>query len=226
MKQSFGCILMVLACLLPACRERALVGIDNPTDERIRIQLDGESTEILPQQLIWSELTLGEHTLVVQDSNRNERLNKKFILTGPGLVRTSPAGYVLCRKVYAGDNLAKEKIGAQLPDNEVVIHGQRFEGPYDLVKDDNIFLEKSWDYYPTENFPARLAAPHTDTFMIRTKLFREDDFLGEYDRSLANLLGEMAEISDSMAAVLDSMGIDAEVGDVIRYLKLEAAKNK
>ena len=218
-------IFLFILIVSSGCQEKVTVALDNSREIGVEVGVDGESVYIPQHQMVWVELGVGNHELVVSDSAGNQLLTREFDVSGEGLVATNPSGYVLVKKAFSGADLAKAEDSEQLEEKELEIGGQKYTGPYTYFSEDNIFIKKTWDYYPIENFPVRMVVENMDTLMVKSKLYRESDFIGEYDQSLRDLVNEMTEISADMRAVLDSLGMDVDIAEVIRYLKLESAKS-
>lgn len=145
--------------------------IDNPTDQAISFQLNGKEYNLEAKSNQKIKLADGEHKLVIDGEELS--FTKKNLLeqdnvvlnalsgTPHGVLNPTRSDYVLAHQMYG--------------------NGPDSAWPEDIDYSGEVFFQVYADYGLNESLPHTLSMSRGTSYMIKTKLFRIEDYLKEYN---------------------------------------------
>jgi len=162
----------VVACLLmTACGSGMKVEMDNPTNQKITVKIDGSKEYSLnPMELIEvTGLKKGEHTMTVNGGSEI-----KFNLENSSMINPTLSLYVIAEQEY-GTGFADDSKWV-----DVVIDGKECWGPFKVIENAPVIETASLNHGVLAPFGEEIETYKSGTVVL-TKIFRKDDFLKFYE---------------------------------------------
>lgn len=162
------------------CSEGNVV-LDNASDEKRTLVLDGTTYELGANSSQIIELATGSHTLSIQDAEGESVQEGEFESQAGGIVNVGEHSYIIWKQFYGQDPQLREKY---LNEGELEVDGMTFQGDFNVLDSTQLYIEQDWDYGLEENFPQkRFKLPVTtdeQKYVTKKKVVRKKDFLEAY----------------------------------------------
>lgn len=173
MKQTIKLLSFAMALFMVSCSGGSDYYIDNPTSEPINVSVDGQAAVTVAAnefKKMDGGLKEGEHTMKV-----GEGAEVKFN-TADGTYVLNPTGatYVKVKQEY-GIGIAS---GADYVD--IDIDGTKYNGPFPNVYTEPVIDIAGISYDVTTPFSDQVTVVRGQTKVVKTKIFRKDDFIKFY----------------------------------------------
>ncbi|MWP49827.1 MULTISPECIES: hypothetical protein [unclassified Gilliamella] len=192
MKKIKYCLLLAYSLTLVGCSEPSSIErwIDNPTNNEIKVAIDGNELTIPAKSGVNYTFEYGKHTLSYNDDNFNFVV-KPAQFGDSGLVNPTQSNYFLYTAIYSTTDISDEeatkilKSKKEINNIPVIINGEEFEIEVSAKLINDVLIEKSnyhWDYSYDQPFPEEitqnLRLKKKQSYHERLKkLYRESDFI-------------------------------------------------
>ncbi|MWN31429.1 MULTISPECIES: hypothetical protein [unclassified Gilliamella] len=179
--------LTLIGCSEPSSIER---WIDNPTNNEIKVTIDGNELTIPAKSGVNYTFEYGKHTLSYNNDDFNF-VAKPAKFGEPGIINPTQSNYFIHTIIYSTSDMNDEQYDEilrkdrQFHNIPIIVHGEEteIELPTKLVND--VLIEKSdnrWTYFYDQPFPEEITQDlklrknqtYHETFK---KLYRESDFI-------------------------------------------------
>lgn len=151
--------------------------IDNPTNEPLKVVLDGNiKLELAPHEYRRVKIKPGNHEVAVGNGMPMPFTIKDNQPGKGGLINPLGAKYVLWTQSYAAD-----KGPDNIPKRVIIWNGNEIKGPFQV--DSSTYIINSWWYDVVTPFPKSVSVSDNVSQAWVSKLFRADDFTREYSKS-------------------------------------------
>lgn len=179
------CGLTLVGCSEPSSIER---WIDNPTNNEIKVTIDGNEVTIPAKSGVNYTFEYGKHTLSYNNDSF-DFIVKPAKFAESGFINPTQSNYLLHTVVYTTSNMDNKEydkvIEKELNRIPVIINGQasEIELPVKIIND--VFIERSnyrWSYSVDQPFPEEITQnlnlkKHQTYYERFKKLYRESDFI-------------------------------------------------
>ena len=187
-----ACTLLVLLC---GCTGKSAdFSIDNPTEAPLNVRIDQTDHAIAPRSAQDVTLPAGRHTIEAPALGKLD-----FIVYAQGrggVINPTLSPYIIINEVYARDDAAAK--GFKPMHKTIQLDGVSFTGPFQV--NDQLFIEKSWQYGVHEDFPASITSRDNNSKgNIHGKLFSKDEFVA-YVEAAQDQPGRYAEHRSTVPA--------------------------
>lgn len=172
-------LIVLLMTMLMGCSGHYL--IDNPTEDTIKVYLDGQEYELAGKEYIKVKLEKGIHT-VSSEKNGEKILNEeKFEISDEksGLINPTKSEYIIYNIIYAKNSNIQSKFkGYEVDGREVY----SLLGEPELL--DSLFIEdRTQGKGNIDKTPPKMMKI-TGEYSFLMKIFRKDDFFEFYDEQM------------------------------------------
>lgn len=177
----------LLCCMLfvTGCDDTLSISVDNPQDYPIEVQVDQQSFALDPGSHILISLPPGEHEVITY---RDGQVSVRGFFTAEkdGLLNATRAYYIRLRDIYFRADAMAEPPAGILDLATIEVDQQPFTGDLVVYSDESLFIPKSWNQSPDESLPepGSLKIRKSPGYRLVSKLYRVDDFLKEYGKTL------------------------------------------
>lgn len=175
-------ILIVMGWALSSCHYNN-VEIDNPSSEPITVVFAGESYQVPPKSVTYVTIEPGMYPLQIEEGEGIAGVDTTVRVEAGGLINPTGAAYYIWTDLY-GD---KENREVQLKEDWVKVGKKQLFGDIFSIPPSQEYVEKKWDYGLEKPFPKDLLGWQFnfwgDKFILKSKLFREDQLLGAYQQA-------------------------------------------
>lgn len=188
-------IFVLTGCSEPAT-ETVNRMIDNPTDKEITVTIDSNSLTIPAKSSINHEFTYGKHSLSY-DGDSVEFFVKPN--GTDGFINPTQSNYLIYKVFYVDDNDKRineqtlEQLDKQtLSKTKVIVNGQLVNVNVPFAVVNGLFIENGnvrWDYFVGEPFPEEVSLGRDYYQVLKSKLFREDEFFHYIESEDADMVG-------------------------------------
>lgn len=167
-----------LSILFFAC-ENGNVDLDNGGDQPLNVTIDGMLYQLSPGGYENVALEQGLHNIVIRDANNKVLKESRFTVIHGGLLNISETDYYIWTDLYGDPGLRESK----LKEDWVQIGKKKFFGDFIQLPNDELYIEKRWDYGLSDDFPSDLLGwePTSEKYIIRSKLYRVDKLTEAYE---------------------------------------------
>lgn len=179
MKRVMFIALAASMLFLTSCGNKVLCLIDNPTDQEMRVSIDGKEIILSPKEFRkLDDISKGEHKMIV-DGNEEQI----FSVEKACMINPSGQDYVIWSEEYSmtGGN------PIHLDMTSVTIDGTKYKGPFE-VRSGNPIAYEDISFDTLEELPEQCEIPDSKSYVIRKKIYRAADF--KADPASSNYLEE------------------------------------
>jgi hypothetical protein len=182
--------LLLAACIFSCGEEKYGVTIDNPTKEKLTVDIDGEIIVLDTMQLKAISLGPGKHTMKLRDSAIDFSI-PKYVYHSDNVLLINPtrSAYILEQvdyMKYGNLLLASEAAEVMKRKMDTLANRIRFDtirvmnvmsitGNY--KRTDAMFMEDNWDYHINQPVPEKVQGSVMSKERQLVKIYRERDFL-------------------------------------------------
>ncbi|MCO6551934.1 MAG: hypothetical protein J6563_03020 [Gilliamella sp.] len=181
-----ACSLTLVGCFEPSSIER---WIDNPTNNEIKVTIDGNELTIPAKSGINYTFKYGKHTLSYNNEDFNFVAKPAQYFSESGFINPTQSNYFIHTLIYSESDLGEGEYEEMLKKDkefnniEVIIDGDEMEVELPLKLINDVFIEKIdnyWNYSYDEPFPETVtqksdkSQPHYERLR---KIYRESDFI-------------------------------------------------
>ena len=171
-------LLFTISSLLSGCN-KGNVDLDNAGDQPLTVVIDNIPYFMPAGSYKSISLEKGDHSLEIKDESGNSLRDTTVNIAEGGLINVAATTYYIWTDLY-GDPALKE---SKLREDWIKIGNQSFFGEFYPVGEDQIYVEKQWDYGLSEDFPEDLLGwkISSEKFLIKSKLYRADQLVEAYN---------------------------------------------
>ena len=224
---------LILACSITLCScfngpTSEVRPIDNPTNNEIKLVIDGKEIAIPPNTRINHTFEYGKHNIAYNNESF-EIVVKPVKFNGHGFINPTQSNYILHTFIYATDNTSDETYDKlyekTLNKIEVNLNGQQVEVELPIKVVNDFFIEdrdNRWDYFIDENMPDEVTENinKNQSYQVhKVKMYREKEYLKflkddgyEDEISFLNKPKKLSEINQYVFPKLDLESIRCDEG--------------
>ena len=163
------------------------VDLDNGSTESLTVVVDHTDTHVMnPGTYKQIHLPKGMHHILVNDADGNLRAERRINVEEGGLLNVGGAEYYIWTDLYGNPGLKQ----AKLEEKWVDIGGKSFYGEFYRLDNSDLYTEKRWDFGLSQSFPEDLLGwqwqMSKEKYLIRSKLFRDDQLISAYNSLVKN----------------------------------------
>jgi len=169
-------ILFSISSSFMSC-ESGNIDLDNAGDEPLEVIIDNVVYRMPSQTYKRISLDKGAHSITVKNSSGEVQIDSTFNVSEGGLLNVAKADYYIWTDLYGDPSLRDEKL-----DQDWKTIGDRdYYGEFYPVEN-NIYVEKRWDFGLNESFPENLLGWNlsNEKYLIKSKIFRTDDLVSTF----------------------------------------------
>jgi hypothetical protein len=224
----FVCGFTLCSCFDGSSSTKITRMIDNPTENEIKLAIDGNELIIPAQSNINYTFEYGKHNLTYN----NESLDfivKPAKFGTPGFINPTQSNYILHTFIYATTNTSAEdfdkKYEEALNNVNVILNGEQTEVRLPIKVINDIFIEhnhKNWDFSldddPLDELVEDVGKNQSVQFS-RVKIFRVNDYIKflkdnelEDDFIFPNKSVKLSEINQNVFPIINVEGIACAEG--------------
>lgn len=162
--------------------------VDNPTDQSIHFELDGKAYDLAPREYMKLKLKGGIHTLIYSGETFSFQKAELGLLsalapdTQYSLLNPTQSPYIFYNEIYTSEELSEEEIKMALPRYECPDKEEMSHTCTERTFDD-VFIQIRVDYGVEDRLPHEVRMPEHLKYILKSKLFREDDFINFLEES-------------------------------------------
>lgn len=182
MKNLLNFSLLLLLSVFVAC-EQENIELDNAGDEFLHVTIDELRYDIPAHSLKMLDLKPGKHTIQVKNKDGKTLEDGTFDIQKGGVINVGKHSYIIWTDLYWASNVDDPKLReTKLQEEALEIDGQEYIGEFEKLDADKLYLESTWDYGLTEEFPASLWGLEfaQEKWSIKRKIFREKELAEAY----------------------------------------------
>lgn len=224
---------LILACSITLCScfngpTSEVRPIDNPTNNEIKLVIDGKEIAIPANTRINHTFEYGKHNIAYNNESF-EIVVKPVKFNGHGFINPTQSNYILHTFIYATDNTSDETYDKlyekTLNKIEVNLNGQQVEVELPIKVVNDFFIEDQdnrWDYFIDENMPDEVTENinKNQSYQVhKVKMYREKEYLKflkddgyEDEISFLNKPKKLSEINQYVFPKLDLESIRCDEG--------------
>ena len=168
-------ILAALTGLLISCGN---IEIDNGSNLTLLVKVGDHNLELGPGERENITCKPGEYTLHIQQHTGELLTDTTISVRKAGLINAGATTYVIWRDLYGlqGD---RETL---LNEAWVEMDSVEYYGDFKQINPEQLYVESTWDYGLEESFPTSKSLMIFKDFSLKSKIFRQTDFVNEYSR--------------------------------------------
>jgi hypothetical protein len=154
------------------------VDLDNAGTEDLTVLIDGQPYEMKAGAYRSIHLERGKHELEIRSASGELKKETSFSVDIGGLINLGETRYYIWTDLYGENELRRTK----LKEEWTQIGDKRLYGDFTVIESDQNWVERRWDYGLNEEFPEDLLGwkPTNEKYIIKSKLFRQEDLLKTY----------------------------------------------
>jgi hypothetical protein len=164
----------LLALLLTGCG-KGNIALDNSGKESVSFTIDKVEYSVAAGSTEFISLDPGKHTFTV---NKGTLKDVPFEVKESGLLHDGTSKYVTWKILYGLEKFRK----SELKEDTLEVDSLLFFGDFTLYPDSQFYIEGKWDYGVNEPLPESKDLYVNSDFLIKTKLFRKEDFIATYKK--------------------------------------------
>lgn len=169
-------IWLILSIALTACGSEVV--LDNSSDEQRTVFLDKESWVLAPGAWEVIHVSPGDFQVKITADSGVVASRRETITETGGIINAGTGEYVLWKEMY-GDTALRKKV---LHEEWREIDSVQYYADIVIYHLPNLYIEKKWDFDLDEPFPTDIMLQTDEDYTLKTKIFRMNDFLIEYQK--------------------------------------------
>ena len=174
---------LVLACMLFVACEQGNIELDNAGDEFLYVTVDELKHDLPAHSLKNIELKKGRHRLLIQNKDGKTLEEGTFDVQKGGVLNLAKHTYIIWTDLYWASSEENSKLReTKLQEEALEIDGQEYIGEFEKLDADKLYLESTWDYGLSEEFPSSIWGLEfaQEKWSIKRKIFREKELAAAY----------------------------------------------
>jgi hypothetical protein len=166
------------------------INVDNPSWSGITIQFNNQE-EIFIDAYTNTVLNLNNWEYSLKVNNLDMWLFIKEWIWSKSFLNPTNEIYIQEYILYWDENNYDK-----LPNNLIEAYWNEAEGPF--KKYEGIYISWDWNYFIAENYPDEVTMRQSQTYKIKSKLYRFDDFADMYNRDYITEYIEETPVLDTV----------------------------
>ena len=152
------------------------VYIDNPTQNKYTIFINGQKNKIKPKTNEIFELEEGEYHFKGLNDKQQDIFEENVKVDTTILINIAQQNYYLVSEIYSDDKSIYKRIKL----DTIEINGQTLIGLFKKLPANKFFYKREWQYEMNDSMPQNL--PFSKDYRAYSKLVREKDLISYYLR--------------------------------------------
>lgn len=163
-----------LLLLMASCSKN--VQLDNPGNAEVLFSVDGTEYRVPAKSTLEADIAPGRHALEIVAHGGDVIADTTIEITEGGLLHSGASQYIIWRQLYGLQDNRKELLNEEW----LQLDSMKVMGDFKLYPKDVYYIESSWDTGILEDLPKESTLYITSDFVIKSKIFRLEDFIATY----------------------------------------------